>query len=82
MKNSVTPSNLTDEERIHGAAQEMFAIVKDALPEVLLEFIPELLFVGEEGVAIDCMVPYYKESQGKLSQASLKDIEELHELKL
>ena len=60
----------------------MFAIVKDALPEVLLEFIPELLFVGEEGVAIDFMVPYYKESQGKLSQASLKDIEELHKLKL
>ena len=72
----------SDEDRIHEAAEEMFGIVREVLPEVLLEEIPVLLFVGEEGVAIDFMAPYYRHSAGKLSQASLETIEELHDLQL
>ncbi|WP_421084186.1 hypothetical protein [Rothia nasimurium] len=72
----------SDEDRIHAAAEEMFDIVKGSLPEILLEEIPLLLFVGEEGIAIDFMEPYYKDSNDKLSKNSLDAIEELHKLKL
>lgn len=78
----MSTASTSDEDRIHAAAEEMFDIVKGSLPEILLEEIPVLLFVGEEGIAIDVMVPYYVASTAKLSPTSLAIIEELHELKL
>lgn len=76
----MSPTIASDEERIHAAAEEMFDILKEFLPKILLEEISVLLFVGEEGIAIDFMVPYYKASNVKLSQGSLDSIAELHEL--
>ncbi|HJD51947.1 MAG TPA: hypothetical protein H9908_08805 [Candidatus Rothia avistercoris] len=72
----------SDDERMHEAAEEMFDVLKGFLPEILLKEIPVLLFVGEEGIAIDFMAPYYDSSNVKLSQSALETIEELHELKL
>ena len=73
---------VSDEERIYVATSELFNLVRDLLDESTQDFIQELLFVGEAGIAIDVMAPYYKESNFKLSNSSLLTIEELHELTL
>ncbi|WP_237221673.1 hypothetical protein [Rothia nasimurium] len=60
----------------------MFNLVHPLLDSSTQDFVRELLFVGEAGIAIDVMVPYYVASTAKLSPTSSAIIEELHELKL
>lgn len=73
---------VSDESRIHAAAEEMFNLVYPMLGSSTQDFVRELLFVGEEGIAIDVMAPSYVASTAELSPMSLATIEELHDLKL
>lgn len=73
---------VSDESRILEATEEMFDLVRPMLDSSTQDFVRELMFVGETGIAIDVMVPYYVASTAKLSPTSLAIIEELHELKL
>ena len=73
---------VSDESRIHAAAEEMFGLVFPLLDSSTRDFISELLFVGEEGIAIDVMTPYYATSAARLSPGSLTAMEDLHELQL
>lgn len=68
----------TDEDRIHDAAEEMFELVKDSLPPVLIDEVAVLLYVGEEDQAIDFMKPYFQEEAAELSAVSALAIKELH----